>query len=116
MQGAAAKNAQQSPPWSEEEIDRLARLYAQQLSNAAIAKELGRAESAIAIKATRLSFPARATLRRDAKSGAPRIKLRHCLCCQRLFFSSHAGNRMCDPCRGSSEISSDYVIQVGGHR
>lgn len=114
MHGTAAKTEQQSPPWSDDELDTLARLYSQQRSNAEIAKELGRAESAVAVKATRLSFPTRSMLRRDAKSERPRYKLRHCLCCQRLFFSAHAGNRMCDPCRGTAESSDDYVIQIGG--
>lgn len=102
-----------SPQWSDQELETLTRLYAKDMSNAKIAVELGRAESAVAVKVTRLGFPNRATLRRDARSAAPRFKVRRCLCCRTLFFSAHSGNRMCDSCRGASDNSSDYVIQIG---
>ncbi len=41
----------------------------------------------------------RAEAAADRAEAALKAKTRHCICCQRKFLSTHAGHRMCDPCR-----------------
>lgn len=41
-------------------------------------------------------------------------KVRPCLKCGRNFSSRGAGNRMCDPCRSHSHLTSPYAPDPGG--
>jgi hypothetical protein len=74
--------------WTEQQIIMLARLVrVEGLSNAEVARRMGRTESSIATAASRYCA-------RD-----PSAQLRICMPCRRPFFSLHVGNRICGQCR-----------------
>lgn len=104
--------ASRSGPWTESDIETLIEMWHMRYSNADIADVLERAENAVAIKASRLSLPPRRDLDRNRDA-----KIRRCLRCSSSFHSHGAGNRICDPCKGSSEWMSggdDYFQVMSG--
>lgn len=105
--------ASRSGPWTEGDIETLIEMWHMRYSNADIADVLERAENAVAIKASRLSLPPRRDL--DRNVGA---KIRKCLRCASSFHSHGAGNRICEPCKSSSEWVSGgddfYRVMTGG--
>lgn len=100
-------------PWTDDDIETLIEMWHMRYSNADIADVLERVENAVAIKASRLSLPPRRDLDRNADA-----KIRKCLRCASSFHSHGAGNRICDPCKGSSEWMSGgddyYRVMSGG--
>jgi hypothetical protein len=100
-------------PWTDSDIETLIEMWHMRYSNADIADVLERAENAVAIKASRLSLPPRRVLTRNADA-----KIRKCLRCASSFHSFGSGNRICDPCKGSSEWMSGgddfYRVMSGG--
>lgn len=101
--------------WSNEDVKKLFEYWKQGLSNAEIAKKLGRGESAVAVKASRCNLPPK------RKAGSENVKngnarQRSCLRCRSPFMSDGPGNRICDPCRESSDWQSggDYYTSIGG--
>lgn len=104
---------QKTGPWTDRDIETLIEMWHMRYSNADIAGALERAENAVAIKASRLSLPPRRDL-----EGAADAKIRKCLRCQGSFHSHGAGNRICDPCKGSNEWRSGgddyYRVMSGG--
>jgi len=102
-----------SGPWTEGDIETLIEMWHMRYSNADIADVLERAENAVAIKASRLSLPPRREL--DRNTGA---KIRKCLRCSSSFHSHGSGNRICEPCKTSSEWMSGgddfYRVMAGG--
>ncbi len=77
--------------WSGEDIKRLAELYFSQPKPPIedMAFQLGRTPSAVFTELSRLGM---------AKPG---VKLRSCMPCTRLFFSSWIGERICSYCKES---------------
>ncbi|MCW3782610.1 GcrA family cell cycle regulator [Defluviimonas salinarum] len=104
--------------WEDADIQTLIRLWGEGRSNLEIARELGRQENAVAIKASRLHLPPKATAAQKfapANAKNAKAKLRPCLTCSKTFFSEGPGNRICEPCKSTSAWSgSDYVVQYGG--
>ena len=101
-----------SGAWTESDIETLIEMWHMRYSNADIAEVLERAENAVAIKASRLSLPPRRELER-----ATGAKIRKCLRCGSSFHSHGAGNRICDPCKGSNDWQSggdDYYRVMSG--
>ena len=107
------EQVQKAGPWTEGDIETLIEMWHMRYSNADIADALDRAENAVAIKASRLTLPPR----RDLESGV-NAKIRKCLRCQSSFHSHGAGNRICEPCKGSNEWRSGgdvyYRVLAGG--
>ena len=105
--------AQKTGLWTDGDIETLIEMWHMRYSNADIAGALDRAENAVAIKASRLSLPPR----REIES-ATSAKIRKCLRCQGSFHSHGAGNRICDPCKGTNEWRSGgddyYRVMSGG--
>jgi hypothetical protein len=108
-----AKPRTASIRWTDKDVARLIELWSTEMTNAQIAKELDRAESAVAVKASRINLPRRSTM--GAKNTKARI--RPCLRCSTPFHSSGPGNRFCDPCKDSSDWQNgnDYYATVGGY-
>lgn len=109
---APKSEKQAASRWSEAEVAKLIELWSTELSNADIAKKLNRHESAVAVKASRINLPRRATL----KTQNPKARMRPCLRCSTPFHSAGPGNRFCDPCKESSDWQNggDYYATVGG--
>ena len=110
-----------SGPWSDDEINLLFSLWATGASNAKISSRLNRRENAIAVKASRLKLPPKATIFEGHDLGQvrnrnPQAKVRACLTCRRQFFSDGPGNRVCDICKSSAAWSGEgaYTVQFGG--
>lgn len=104
--------AQRAGAWTDSDIETLIEMWHMRYSNADIADVLDRAENAVAIKASRLSLPPRREL--EHRSDA---KIRKCLRCGSSFHSHGAGNRICEPCKGSNEWRSggdDYYRVMSG--
>ena len=105
-------------PWDDADVQNLIRLWRDGNSNAQIAKQLGRQENAVAIKASRLRLPPKSVAAErltegNAKNG--NAKLRPCLTCQKTFYSEGFGHRICDSCKSTSAWSSgDYAVSFGG--
>lgn len=80
-------------PWSTQQLLQLVE-YArvQGLGNAAIAVLMGRGESAISTAISRYSVR------------HPDATLRKCMSCERPFFSTHNGNRICGGCKKSLQL------------
>lgn len=99
------------PRWTEQDVATLIELWSKNMSNAEIAKKLGRPESAIAVKASRINLPRRSELGKTTKA-----RVRPCLRCEKPFYSTGAGNRFCDPCKESSDWQNggDYFSSIGG--
>lgn len=99
--------------WTQSDIETLIEMWHMRYSNADIAEVLERRENAVAIKASRLSLPPRRELDRNSNA-----KIRKCLRCATSFHSHGAGNRICDPCKGSNEWMSGgddyYRVMMGG--
>lgn len=95
--------------WTDSDIETLIEMWHMRYSNADIAEVLQRAENAVAIKASRLSLPPRRDLERRND-----VKIRNCLRCATRFHSHGAGNRICDPCKTSSDWTSggDHYYRV----
>lgn len=85
-------------PWSDEDLQLLAELWRDGRSVRAIAENLGRSESAIAVRASRLNLGSRRSL-----AAPPPPELRECLMCGRKFPPLHRHNRVCKPCQASDE-------------
>lgn len=98
---------QVSPKWSKDEVARLISFWNTGLTNKQIAEQLDRNETAVAVKASRINLPPRASVGTAKNANA---SVRACLRCTTPFFSSGAGNRFCDPCKDSSDWQdgSDY--------
>lgn len=102
------------PRWSDEDVAQLITLWTTtNLSNAEIAKKMGREESAIAVKASRINLPRRA----KTKDPASKARVRPCLRCQTSFYSTGPGNRVCDPCKESADWQNgvDLYSMIGGY-
>lgn len=109
---ALVATATPSSRWTSTDVARLIELWTTtELSNAEIAKKLGRKEAAVAVKASRINLPRRAKGPAKAKGA----KIRNCLRCSGPFHSTGAGNRFCDPCKESSDWQngSDCFMAVG---
>lgn len=110
---APAKTRTASVRWSDEEVQKLIDLWSSDLTNADIAKLLGREESAVAVKASRINLPRRAKMK-DPNSKA---RVRPCLRCSTPFYSTGPGNRFCDPCKESADWQNgnDHYSTIGGY-
>ena len=97
-------------PWTREDVSELMRLWNTDYTNADIARILGRKETAIAVKATRISMGSK-----KAK-GESTLKKIPCLRCRQPFMSEGRHNRYCDPCKEGPEWQSgnDFYSVVGG--
>ena len=100
--------------WSAQEVADLIALWSTDLTNAQIAARLGREESAVAVKASRISLPRRSDMRAAKKRSS--AKMRKCLRCESPFYSTGSGNRICDPCKESSDWQNggDYFATSNG--
>jgi hypothetical protein len=88
--GALDRNGED---WTEQQILLLATLVrGEGLSNAAVARRMGRTESSIVTAVSRYCV-------RD-----PRAKLRVCIPGRRQFFSMHVGNRICVKCARQNHL------------
>lgn len=100
-------------PWTDSDIETLIEMWHMRYSNTDIAEVLERPANAVAIKASRLSLPPRRELERNKSA-----KIRPCLRCRSSFHSHGSGNRICDPCKSSSDWMSggdDYFnVMTGG--
>ena len=97
-------------PWSRDDVSRLMQLWNTDHTNAEIAEILGRKETAIAVKATRINMGSK-----KAK-GESTSEKRPCLRCRQPFMSAGRHNRYCDSCKSSPEWMSgnDSYSIVGG--
>ena len=83
--------SRQGTSWSDADIERLASLYFSEPKPPieVMATELGRSTKAVFTEISRLGM---------AKRGA---EIRTCMPCDRSFFSSWIGERICSFCKGS---------------
>jgi len=113
----AIEPAGEAPPrhgaWTQSDIEALIEMWHMRYSNADIADVLERAENAVAIKASRLSLPPRRELEQNSFA-----KIRKCMRCSTSFHSSGPGNRICDPCKSSTDWQAGgddyYRVMSGG--
>ena len=105
-------SAQNGIAWTEDEIRILVEEWKQGIGFKKIGKLIGRSRKSVAVKASRIGL----TMRFDSdgfhrgdtrKSG----KLRNCLSCASLFYSTDFGNRMCKKCKNGNSWQSggDYT-------
>lgn len=112
--------------WTDDDVEALIGYWSQGFSNAKIALLMRRTATAISMKAHRLNLPAktevappvagksnRATIHTHNKHG----KIRPCLSCNTSFWSSGAGNRICDECKSGPEWGDggSYTIRFSGN-
>jgi hypothetical protein len=83
-------------PWSDDDVERLARLYfsVPKPPIEVIAENLGRTVPSVFTELSRVGM---------AKPGA---QLRACMPCERSFFSSWIGERICGFCKSSELMRS----------
>ena len=111
---ASARNG-----WSDEDDETLARLVAARTFAGRIAATLGRSVADVARRIETLGLVAgRYTAAAErgvgpAASSNRRPRTRRCLGCGSAFPSSHAGNRLCDPCgvRAGAIAGEDYSVR-----
>ena len=97
--------------WTNEEVNNLITLWGQGLTNEDLARRLGRQAGAISVKANRLGLGRKKdSVATEKKSGNPTGKVRDCISCRKSFWSSGAGNRICDGCK-----STDLWRSGNGH-
>jgi uncharacterized protein with von Willebrand factor type A (vWA) domain len=99
--------------WSQNDVKKLIDLWHSNKSNAEIAAELGRAEAAVAVKASRINLPPKRDVR--SQNVKNKTRMRNCLRCRTPFISEGPGNRICDPCKGSADWQGggDYYATMG---
>ena len=87
--------------WTREEERTLIEMWMRSLSNEEISERLGRGTASIAVKASRLALPVR-----NRYVDEPEAGIRKCLRCTRDFHSFGPRNRLCGPCKSSSEYDA----------
>lgn len=80
-------------PWTPEEDAELKALLGQEMSNRAIAKQLGRPESSVHARATVID---------------KQRMTRSCMCCKKIFRSEGPHNRLCGTCRRKETTPFHY--------
>lgn len=122
--------------YSEEELDLIKTMWLQGHHSNDISAALkdqhktDRKPGAISTLASRMGLPPRHQQRRKVKVGEedkltgealydvetdnPNAKMRPCIRCREDFHSSHAGNRICTPCKNSNEYDEvSYIDSTG---
>lgn len=96
------------PPWSPDQIQMLARLWAGNLSRLEIARRIGRSPGAVSVQASRLGLGSR-TGNRGAAGALP---MRDCNLCGKSFRPANRFIRICNHCRTSEDyqVSGDWLV------
>ena len=86
--------------WSNNEIKILNDLWLEDVPAKYIAQVLKRSSTAIEIKAMRIGLKSRRSEKKLVqKAVVKKARVRICLTCKVIFYSSHTGNRICSTCK-----------------
>ena len=93
--------------WTGDEIRILVREWKQGIGFKKIGKMIGRSRKSVAVKASRIGLTVRSGPN-DSESVNSRKdgKIRNCLSCAAMFYSTGNGNRMCIKCKNSQSWQS----------
>ncbi len=101
--------------WTDDELRTLVKEWKDGIGFKKIGCMLGRSRKSVSVKASRIGLTARMDTgefltERHRRHG----KLRNCLSCASMFYSTDFGNRMCQKCKSSSSWScgSDYITSI----
>lgn len=124
--GMAERQTLRPNGWTTDDVEALIGYWSQGFSNAKIGKLMNRTSTAISMKAHRLNLPAKTEVAPPAPGGSNRAtittrnkqgKVRPCLCCNTSFWSTGAGNRICDDCKSGPEWGDggSYSVRFSGN-
>ncbi|MDE0305467.1 MAG: hypothetical protein OXI87_11405 [Albidovulum sp.] len=93
--------------WTNEEIRILVEEWKRGIGFKKIGKLIGRSRKSVAVKASRIGLTTGLDSDEVRNGNAGKNgKLRNCLSCSALFYSTGFGNRLCNKCKNSSAWDS----------
>lgn len=99
--------------WKNDEIKILTDLWMQDVPAKYISRILKRSPNAIEVKAMRVGLKPRRTERALVQSAKEnKARMRRCMSCNILFYSTHIGNRICTQCKEHPIWMSGNDLQV----